>query len=98
MAYSGDVLLPVGQWVDIRAACIAKGANWTDQTAILVQNKTRTPVYLISRDSMPAPGSREGGVVTFARSSPFGAGQGAYALSLFASGAVFVQEDPNADQ
>ena len=58
MAFSGDVLLPVGQWVDIRAACIEKGANWTVDTAILVQNKTRTLVYLISRDSMPAPGTR----------------------------------------
>lgn len=98
MAYSGDVLLPVGQWVDLRAASAAKGADWTIDTPIIVQNKTRTPVYLISRDTLPEPGSREGGVLTFARSSPFGAGQGAYALCLNASGAVFVQEDANADQ
>lgn len=98
MAFSGDVLLPVGQWVDIRAAAKAKGADWTIDTAIIVQNKTRTPAILISRDQMPAPGTREGGVLTFARSSPFGAGEGAFAISLNASGALFVQEDANADQ
>lgn len=90
-----DIKLAKKAWTEIYAATAGLGFPVALGTPLSLQNKTKAPIQIIERDTMPAQNTRDGLILLpMQKATVLPGSLGVWIISRQVDGAVFVQEVP----